>query len=206
MVFAGKLHSAKELAATQARVDQDARAPAGDNGAVPLQIQRQHREAHHGLSIARRAVLMVVFFFPGKRPAEQEARLQKALEADFLPYAVQKTGTIRCAGSCGLARLHAPAVLTMKRIRILSAIALGLAMAGSVRYFCVALPAATAHAADKASAAAADWDQQAAARYLDSRETWWQGWDHAKRDHDTVCVSCHTQVPYALARPELFPH
>ena len=92
----------------------------------------------------------------------------------------------------------------MKRIRILSAIALGLALAGSVRYFCVALPAATAHAADKASAAAADWDQQAAARYLDSRETWWQGWDHAKRDHDTVCVSCHTQVPYALARPELF--
>ncbi len=47
------------------------------------------------------------------------------------------------------------------------------------------------------------WDRQAAARYLDSREVWWQGWDHAKRDHETRCVSCHTQAPYALARPVL---
>jgi hypothetical protein len=47
------------------------------------------------------------------------------------------------------------------------------------------------------------WDMQAAARYLDGREVWWQGWDHDKRDHGTRCVSCHTQAPYALARPEL---
>ena len=47
------------------------------------------------------------------------------------------------------------------------------------------------------------WDARAAARYLDGREGWWQNWDHAKRDHDTRCVSCHTQAPYALARPEL---
>jgi hypothetical protein len=47
------------------------------------------------------------------------------------------------------------------------------------------------------------WDRQAAARYLDSREVWWQGWDHARRDHGTICVSCHTQAPYALARPAL---
>jgi hypothetical protein len=38
---------------------------------------------------------------------------------------------------------------------------------------------------------------------MDSREVWWQGWDHAKRDHGTMCVSCHTQAPYALARPVL---
>ena len=47
------------------------------------------------------------------------------------------------------------------------------------------------------------WDKQAAARYLDRREVWWQGWDHAKRDHGTMCVSCHTQAPYAMARPAL---
>jgi hypothetical protein len=59
-------------------------------------------------------------------------------------------------------------------------------------------------AADKpAATVAAGWDKPAAARYLDSREVWWQGWDHDKRDHGTRCVSCHTQAPYALARPEL---
>ena len=47
------------------------------------------------------------------------------------------------------------------------------------------------------------WDQSAAAKYLDSRQTWWQDWPHAQKDHGTVCVSCHTQVPYALARPLL---
>src|SRR5580658_6406411 len=51
--------------------------------------------------------------------------------------------------------------------------------------------------------AAIDWDRQAAARYLDSRETWWQSWDRAKKDHGTICVSCHTQAPYAMARPAL---
>jgi squalene-hopene/tetraprenyl-beta-curcumene cyclase len=49
----------------------------------------------------------------------------------------------------------------------------------------------------------AGWDQAAAARYLDARQAWWQDWPHAQKDHGTVCVSCHTQVPYALARPVL---
>jgi squalene-hopene/tetraprenyl-beta-curcumene cyclase len=47
------------------------------------------------------------------------------------------------------------------------------------------------------------WDKAAAAKYLDDREVWWQEWPHAQKDHGTVCVSCHTQVPYALARPAL---
>src|ERR1700722_1380620 len=47
------------------------------------------------------------------------------------------------------------------------------------------------------------WDKAAAAKFLDEREVWWQAWPHAQKDHDTVCVSCHTQVPYALARPAL---
>jgi hypothetical protein len=29
------------------------------------------------------------------------------------------------------------------------------------------------------------------------------GWPKAQRDHETACVSCHTAVPYALARPSL---
>jgi len=59
----------------------------------------------------------------------------------------------------------------------------------------------TIPASDKT--AMAGWDFRAAARYLDGREDWWKGWDHAKRDHGTQCVSCHTQAPYALARPAL---
>lgn len=47
------------------------------------------------------------------------------------------------------------------------------------------------------------WDREAAARYLDSREVWWQSWDRAQKDHGTLCVSCHTQATYALARPAL---
>jgi squalene-hopene/tetraprenyl-beta-curcumene cyclase len=47
------------------------------------------------------------------------------------------------------------------------------------------------------------WNQKAAAHYLDSREIWWQSWDAAKRDYGTVCVSCHTVLPYALSRSSL---
>jgi squalene-hopene/tetraprenyl-beta-curcumene cyclase len=64
--------------------------------------------------------------------------------------------------------------------------------------------ASQAVAADKpAPTASADWDRQAAARYLDSREVWWQSWDRAQKDHGTLCVSCHTQATFALARPVL---
>jgi hypothetical protein len=47
------------------------------------------------------------------------------------------------------------------------------------------------------------WSPAAAAKYLDDREVWWQYWPPAKRDHGTICISCHTAVPYALARPAL---
>lgn len=49
----------------------------------------------------------------------------------------------------------------------------------------------------------ADWDQKAAAAYLDGRQGWWMTWPKAQRDHETACVSCHTAVPYALSRPAL---
>ena len=50
-----------------------------------------------------------------------------------------------------------------------------------------------------------EWDQAAAADYLDGRQAWWRTWPIAARDHDTSCVSCHTTLPYALARPALRP-
>jgi hypothetical protein len=66
--------------------------------------------------------------------------------------------------------------------------------------------AALGHAAgaeQPKTAPAPGWNAAAAARYLDARESWWQSWDHAKRDHGTRCVSCHTQATYAFARPAL---
>ncbi|HEX4020602.1 MAG TPA: hypothetical protein VHX63_05630 [Acidobacteriaceae bacterium] len=47
------------------------------------------------------------------------------------------------------------------------------------------------------------WNPKMAASYLDEREVWWQYWPPAKKDHGTICISCHTTVPYALARPAL---
>jgi squalene-hopene/tetraprenyl-beta-curcumene cyclase len=47
------------------------------------------------------------------------------------------------------------------------------------------------------------WSGKAAAAYLDGRMVWWMGWPVAARDHGTFCVSCHTVLPYAMARPAL---
>jgi squalene-hopene/tetraprenyl-beta-curcumene cyclase len=47
------------------------------------------------------------------------------------------------------------------------------------------------------------WNRQAAARYLDDREVWWQEWPRAQKDHGTICISCHTNVPYAMVRSGL---
>jgi squalene-hopene/tetraprenyl-beta-curcumene cyclase len=47
------------------------------------------------------------------------------------------------------------------------------------------------------------WDPAGAAAYLDRRINWWMSWRTAARDHGTFCVSCHTAVPYALARVNL---
>lgn len=60
-------------------------------------------------------------------------------------------------------------------------------------------------AADKPDVAVTtnSWSAPAAQKYMDGRETWWQGWPVSQRDHNTVCISCHSAVPYALARPAL---
>jgi squalene-hopene/tetraprenyl-beta-curcumene cyclase len=44
---------------------------------------------------------------------------------------------------------------------------------------------------------------KAAAAYLDARAEWWASWPNAARDRGTFCISCHTTLPYALARPAL---
>ena len=49
----------------------------------------------------------------------------------------------------------------------------------------------------------ARWSASDAAGYLDRRIDWWMNWQTSVRDHGTFCVSCHTAVPYAIARPTL---
>jgi len=51
----------------------------------------------------------------------------------------------------------------------------------------------------------AAWDKAAAARYLDARmDVWWQKAKPLKSGETTTkCLSCHTAIPYALARPAL---
>jgi len=55
------------------------------------------------------------------------------------------------------------------------------------------------------ASSSSSWVPKAAALYLDDRASWWMGWNGAARDHGTFCISCHTALPYALARPALRP-
>jgi squalene-hopene/tetraprenyl-beta-curcumene cyclase len=94
--------------------------------------------------------------------------------------------------------------MSVQRVRRIPCFALAAGTVGLLSALTAGPAAIGVLAADKPAATVAPgWDKPAAARYLDSREVWWQGWDHDKRDHGTRCVSCHTQAPYALARPEL---
>ena len=62
---------------------------------------------------------------------------------------------------------------------------------------------ATAGRPSATGPAPSSWDARAAAAYLDGRAEWWTTWPNAARDRGTYCMSCHTTLPYALARPEL---
>lgn len=53
-----------------------------------------------------------------------------------------------------------------------------------------------------ALASAADWNPRAAADYLDARQQQWFAWSGANANAKP-CVSCHTGLPYLLARPAL---
>jgi squalene-hopene/tetraprenyl-beta-curcumene cyclase len=54
-----------------------------------------------------------------------------------------------------------------------------------------------------ASRGAPTWNSAAAERYLDARAEWWVTWKDSQRDHGSVCVSCHTMLPYVFSRPVL---
>jgi squalene-hopene/tetraprenyl-beta-curcumene cyclase len=69
----------------------------------------------------------------------------------------------------------------------------------AICFLATSLPACSRHQAKVLK----PWDPRAAASYLDARETSWEGWTGSARDHGTFCVSCHTALPYALARPAL---
>ena len=47
----------------------------------------------------------------------------------------------------------------------------------------------------------AAWNPREAAAYLDSRTKSWSS--GGAMDHGTFCISCHTALPYALARPSM---
>src|SRR5438552_4010666 len=47
------------------------------------------------------------------------------------------------------------------------------------------------------------WSPKAAAKYLYGRADWWLNWSGAARGQGTACLSCHTSMPFALARPAL---
>ncbi|HEV3257026.1 MAG TPA: hypothetical protein VG013_09120 [Gemmataceae bacterium] len=47
------------------------------------------------------------------------------------------------------------------------------------------------------------WSPKTAAKYLDGRADWWLNWSGAARGQGTACLSCHTTMPLALARPAL---
>jgi squalene-hopene/tetraprenyl-beta-curcumene cyclase len=76
---------------------------------------------------------------------------------------------------------------------------------GTVAVAGVLLAATVAIAADTRApeGAPAAFDAKAAAAYLDGRAEAWTTWPNAQRDRGTFCISCHTTLPYALARPEL---
>ena len=74
------------------------------------------------------------------------------------------------------------------------------------RYVALPLGIGLAIGALSSSARTAErWDAAAAAKYLDARmDTWWANAKVLKTgDGEQRCISCHTAVPYVLARPAL---
>src|SRR6516165_441345 len=69
--------------------------------------------------------------------------------------------------------------------------------------FAIVVATALTDFAQQPSATVSTSGLRAAAVHLDKRLDWWVHWPSAARDHDTSCVSCHTALPYALARPAL---
>ena len=73
----------------------------------------------------------------------------------------------------------------------------------AIAVFVPALALLSANTISESAPDASAWNAKAAASYLDERAEWWTTWKSAQRDHGTFCISCHTTLPYALARPVL---
>ena len=71
--------------------------------------------------------------------------------------------------------------------------------------FLAATRASSAQATTIPGAAGGAWNRDAAAAYLDQRmDEWFARGEKLRTGEDrTTCVSCHTVIPYALARPAL---
>ena len=77
-------------------------------------------------------------------------------------------------------------------------------LSASIAVLCLALMVSLAGSLSaRGEDVGVSWDPGKAASYLDSRAVWWSEWSGAARDHGTYCISCHTTLPYALARPRL---
>jgi len=50
---------------------------------------------------------------------------------------------------------------------------------------------------------AGDWNPRLAANYLDARQKQWFDWPAASAGTGSACISCHTNLPYLVARPAL---
>src|SRR5436305_9319516 len=101
-------------------------------------------------------------------------------------------------------RVYAPYVLAMRlAIQLTRLQPLRLPIAMALATALTALPRVVFAQQAGKSPAQTLWNARAAADYLDGRQAWWLKWPTAARDHETSCISCHTALPYALARPAL---
>ena len=98
-----------------------------------------------------------------------------------------------CHGRAGRASFSSCGVLAMSSVKL--PVRLSLAI-----IFLLALSDGQSQSGDRDTPT---WDAKAAAAYLDNRAEWWLGWSGAARGQGTACLSCHTAVPFALARPTL---
>jgi len=88
----------------------------------------------------------------------------------------------------------------MKRALVFIAVLLTLSLVGVFSWTAMRVRASSL---PSSGARRNNWSAAAAASYLDNREVWWQSWPVSQRTEGTVCISCHTVLPYALVRPAL---
>ncbi len=86
----------------------------------------------------------------------------------------------------------------MKRTFVYFVLVLILSFIGFLSWIALRVHASSAKAG---GALRSHWSVVAATSYLDSREVWWQSWPPSQRSEGTVCISCHTVLPYAFVRP-----